>query len=116
MWKGFSVTCNNDEKGEVTNVSVSCHGIRLVRKIVQKLLEDAKRKRSLEIMDGVSLVEKDHEEGFNRGARVLKEPGYTSTVMNFLENRELRIKLPSFLPANLEDAIEASLPSSKQGA
>ncbi|XP_008214978.1 uncharacterized protein LOC103317766 [Nasonia vitripennis] len=114
VWKGFSVTCNNDDKGEVTNVSVSCHGIRLVRKIVQKLLEEAKRKRSLEIVDGVSLVQKDEEEGFNRGARVLKESGQTSTVMSFLENRELRIKLPSFLPANLEDAIEGSLPSAEQ--
>ena len=113
MWKGFSVSCTNEERNETTNASVSCHGIRLVRKIVQKLLEDTKKKRSLEILDGVSLVEREGKAASSRSGRVLKDYGAMGSVIKFLENRELRIKLPSFLPSNLESAIERSLPSSQ---
>jgi hypothetical protein len=115
IWKGFSVTCSSDENSEIMNLSVSCHGIRLVRKIVQKLLEDVKKKRSLDISDGVSLIEKRDEDISFRNGRVLNRFGPIGSVLNFLQNRELRIKLPSLLPGNLESAIEGSLPSVEQG-
>ncbi|XP_014212819.1 uncharacterized protein LOC106642521 [Copidosoma floridanum] len=114
-WKGFSVSCPSEED-RVANASVACQGVRLVRKIVQKMLEDVRRNRSLEILDGVSLVETGGDGGSSsRSARVLKDFGQIGSVLGFLENRELRIKLSSLMPDNLEAAVNASLVLADQG-
>ncbi|XP_011505160.1 PREDICTED: uncharacterized protein LOC105367980 [Ceratosolen solmsi marchali] len=115
IWKGFSVMCMSDENNEIMNLSVSCHGVKLVRKIVQKFLEEFKKKRNLEILDGVSLVKSDIEDVSSRNGRALNRFGQIGSMVKLLENRELRIKLPSLLPENFESAIEESLPSTEQG-
>lgn len=98
-WKGFSVSCLSE-----TNAT-SCHGVRLVRKIVQTLLEEARRKKNLEIVDGISLVQSESAEDARSGD---KEVG---TIVGFLENRELRIRLGNLMPDNWEAAVQESLPT-----
>lgn len=103
-WTGFSTSCVTDDS---KNTSVSCHGVRIVRKIVQQLLENTIKERNIELFDGVSLVEVP---GFLRKARVLKGFGGLGPFLQFLEGRELRVKLPSLFPPNMETALKESLP------
>ncbi|XP_017891456.1 uncharacterized protein LOC108631803 [Ceratina calcarata] len=105
-WDGLSTGCSNADS---KNVSVSCYGVRIVRKIVQQLLEKSSKEPNIEIFEGVSLVEVPGAEPTRKG-RFMKGFGNMGTLMQFLEGRELRIKLPSFLPQNIESALEASLP------
>lgn len=106
-WTGFSTSCTSEDS---KNASVSCHGVRIVRKIVQQLLETTSKERNIELFDGVSLVEVPGS-GSTRKARVLKGFGGLGPFLQFLEGRELRVKLPSLLPPNLETALKESLPS-----
>ncbi|XP_058793725.1 uncharacterized protein LOC131665684 [Phymastichus coffea] len=116
IWKGFSVSCIKDESGQVvSNASVSCHGIRLVRKIVQKLLEDARKKKNMEFIHGITLVEVGDGRQSSRDARFSKDYGFMGTIVKWLEGRELRINLPTLLPVNLVSVIEQSLPSNDEG-
>ena len=108
-WTGFSTSCVTDDS---KNASVSCHGVRIVRKIVQQLLENTIKERNIELFDGVSLVEVP---GSLRKARVLKGFGSFGPFLQFLEGRELRVKLPSLFPSNMETAIKESLPSESEG-
>ncbi|XP_023289770.1 uncharacterized protein LOC105703589 [Orussus abietinus] len=96
------------------NLSVSCHGVRIVKRVVQQLLDKSARSPVLEITDGVSLVD-GLQDGEARKARFLKGFGTVGPFLEFLEGRELRIKLPSLVPDNLENAIRDSLPSIAQG-
>lgn len=90
------------------NISVSCYGIRIVRRIVQQFLERSSEQPDLEIFDGVSLVEV--EPALSRKGKLMKGFGSVGNLMQFLEGRELRIKLPALLPQNLEAALQESLP------
>lgn len=108
-WTGFSTSCTSEDS---KNVSVSCHGVRIVRKIVQQLLETTSKERDIHLFDGVSLVEVP---GSSRKARVLKGFGGLGPFLQFLEGRELRVKLPSLLPPNIETALKESLPSEAEG-
>ncbi|XP_076651270.1 uncharacterized protein LOC143358198 [Halictus rubicundus] len=106
-WSGITTGCSaNDSK----NLSVSCYGVRIVRKVVQQLLEKSSKEPNIEIFDGVSLVEVPGLEPTRKG-RLMKGFGGMGSLIQFLEGRELRIKLPSFLPQNIETAIQESLPS-----
>ncbi|XP_076174738.1 uncharacterized protein LOC143150386 [Ptiloglossa arizonensis] len=106
-WTGLSNGCSaTDGK----NMSVSCYGVRIVRKIVQQLLEKSNKETNIEIFDGVSLVEVPGS-GPNRKGRLMKGFGSMASLVQFLEGRELRIKLPSFLPQNIESALQESLPA-----
>lgn len=107
-WTGFSTSCVTDDS---KNTSVSCHGVRIVRKIVQQFLENTIKERNIELFDGVSLVEIP---GSLRKARVLKGFGGLGPFLQFLEGRELRVKLPSLLPPNMETALKESLPSDSE--
>ncbi|XP_011646093.1 heterogeneous nuclear ribonucleoprotein A0-like [Pogonomyrmex barbatus] len=109
-WTGFSTSCTSEDS---KNVSVSCHGVRIVRKIVQQFLETTSKERDIELFDGVSLVEAPGN-GSSRKARVLKGFGGLGPFFQFLEGRELRIKLPSLLPSNFETALKESLPSESE--
>ncbi|XP_011163969.1 uncharacterized protein LOC105198823 [Solenopsis invicta] len=106
-WTGFSTSCTSEDS---KNASVSCHGVRIVRKIVQQLLETTSKERDIQLFDGVSLVEVPGS-GSTRKARVLKSFGGLGPFLQFLEGRELRVKLPSLLPPNIETALKESLPS-----
>lgn len=108
-WTGFSTSCVTDDS---KNASISCHGVRIVRKIVQQLLENTMKERNIELFDGVSLVEAP---GSLRKARVLKGFEGFGPFLQFLEGRELRIKLPSLFPSNMETALKESLPSEFEG-
>ena len=109
--KGYDVSCTNEFP---QNVSVTCHGVRIVRQIVQQLLEKSAKQKSVDLFDGVSLV--DTEDGRSlRSARFLKESNSLGSLIYLLEGKELRIKLPSILPGNLESALEKSLPVPNQG-
>lgn len=110
-WTGFSTSCAAEDS---KNISVSCHGVRIVRKIVQQLLETTSKERNIELFDGISLVETSGS-GSSRKARVLKGFGGLGPVLQFLEGRELRIKLPSLLPPNIESVLKESLPSEAEG-
>lgn len=108
-WTGFSTSCATEDS---KNMSVSCHGVRIVRKIVQQLLETTSKERNIELFDGVSLIEVP---GSNRKSKALKGFGGLGPFIQFLEGRELRIKLPSLLPPNMETALKESLPSEFEG-
>lgn len=110
-WTGFSMSCAAED---AKNLSVSCHGVRIVRKIVQQLLENTGKERDIELFDGVSLVDVAGS-GSPRKARVLKGFGGLGPFLQFLEGRELRVKLPSLLPPNIETALQESLPSEAEG-
>ena len=103
----FSTDCSNSDS---KNVSVSCYGVRIVRKIVQQLLEKTSNEPNIEIFDGVSLVEVPGAGPMRKG-RLMKGFGSMGSLIQFLEGRELRIKLPSFLPQNIESALRESLPA-----
>lgn len=105
-WGGFATGCSSADN---KNLSVSCYGVRIVRKIVQQLLEKSTKEPNIEIFDGVSLVEVPGA-GPNRKGRLMKGFGSMGSLVQFLEGRELRIKLPSFLPQNIESALQESLP------
>ncbi|XP_012145818.1 uncharacterized protein LOC105663148 [Megachile rotundata] len=105
VWNGFSSGC-----ADAKNLSVSCYGVRIVRKIVQQLLEKSSQEPNIEIFDGVSLVEVPNS-GPTRKGRLMKGFGNMGSLVQFLEGRELRIKLPSFLPQNIESALQESLPA-----
>lgn len=92
------------------NISVSCYGIRIVRRIVQQFLERSSQEPNLEILDGVSLVEVPASASPLRKGKFMKGFGGVGSLMQFLEGRELRIKLPALLPQNLETALQESLP------
>lgn len=107
VWSGLSNGCANTD---TKNISVSCYGVRIVRKMVQQLLEKSSEEPNIEIFDGVSLVEVAGAGPIRKG-RLLKGFGSMGTLIQFLEGRELRIKLPSFLPQNIESALQESLPA-----
>lgn len=108
-WTEFSTSCASED---TKNVSVSCHGVRIVRKIVQQLLDTTSKERNIELFEGVSLV---GVPGSSRKARVLKGFRSLGPFLQFLEGRELRVKLPSLLPPNIETALKESLPSETEG-
>ncbi|XP_068978367.1 uncharacterized protein [Bombus flavifrons] len=109
---GFATDCSTTDS---KNVSVSCYGVRIVRKIMQQLLEKSSKEPNIEIFDGVSLVEVPGTGPIRKG-RFMKGFGNMGTLMQFLEGRELRIKLPSFLPQNIESALQESLPADQARA
>ncbi|XP_033300359.1 uncharacterized protein LOC117233956 [Bombus vosnesenskii] len=111
-FSGFATDCSTTDS---KNVSVSCYGVRIVRKIMQQLLEKSSKEPNIEIFDGVSLVEVPGTGPIRKG-RFMKGFGNMGTLMQFLEGRELRIKLPSFLPQNIESALQESLPADQARA
>ncbi|XP_015525056.2 uncharacterized protein LOC107228192 [Neodiprion lecontei] len=108
---GFTNLC---AKEDPKNVSVSCHGVRIVRKVVQQFLEKSAAVPNLELSEGVQLIETSAPM-LSRRARNMKNSGVVEEIVNFLEGRELRVKLPSLLPDNLETALKESLPNANQG-
>ncbi|XP_032663331.1 uncharacterized protein LOC116840576 [Odontomachus brunneus] len=109
-WTGFSTSCATED---AKNMSMSCHGVRIVRQIVKQMLETTSKERDIELFDGVSLVEVPGS-GSPRKARVFKGFGGLGPFLQFLEGRELRVKLPSLLPPNVETALQESLPSESE--
>lgn len=106
---GFPADCSGADPSK--NISVSCYGIRIVRRIVQQFLERSSQEPNLEILDGVSLVEVPPASSSPlRKGKFMKGFGGVGSLMQFLEGRELRIKLPALLPQNLESALQESLP------
>jgi len=108
-WTEFSSSCAVED---AENASVSCHGVRMVRKIMQQLLDTTSKERNVELFEGVSLV---GSPGVSRKAKMLKGFGSLGPFLQFLEGRELRVKLPSLLPPNIETALKESLPSETEG-
>ncbi|XP_076629843.1 uncharacterized protein LOC143346019 [Colletes latitarsis] len=111
-WNGISNGCSATD---ANNASVSCYGVRIVRKIVHQLLEKSSKEPNIEIFDGVSLVEVPGG-GPTRKGKLMKGFGSMGSLVQFLEGRELRIKLPSLLPQNIETALQESLPADQARA
>ncbi|KAH0557698.1 hypothetical protein KQX54_010437 [Cotesia glomerata] len=103
-WKGLPMLC---AKEDPRNVSLSCHGVRIVKRVIQELLERAASTKRIQITDGISIVgnSADDVHSMDRRGRTLK-----STVLGLFEGKELRIKLSSLMPFDLE-----SLTSDDQG-
>lgn len=110
-WKDFSTDCSAEEP---KNLSVSCQGVRIVRRVVQQLLENSSKESDIEIFDGISLVEVEDASSSRKG-RFLKGFGSMTPLLQFLEGRELRVKLPKLLPQNFETAFEKTMTSSTIG-
>lgn len=108
---GFTNLCTSEDP---KNVSASCHGVRIVRRVVQQFLDKSSAIPIVDISDGVQLVASS-DPGSPRNARNMKNHGVVSQVVDFLEGRELRVKLPNILPDNLETALKETLPSVGQG-
>lgn len=66
------------------NISVSCYGIRIVRRIVQQFLERSSQEPNLEILDGVSLVEVPASASPLRKGKFMKGFGGVGSLMQFL--------------------------------
>lgn len=107
-WRGLSMACTNDDP---KNTSISCHGMRIVRRVIQQLLDSATT--NMEIAEGVSLVNSEDGGAAVRKARNIKGIGKLGPILGLLEGKELRVKLPSLMPANLESAIMDSLPTGR---
>ncbi|KAL2720114.1 homeobox protein Wariai-like, partial [Vespula squamosa] len=110
-WKDFSTDCSAEEP---KNLSVSCQGVRIVRRVVQQLLENSSKESDIEIFDGISLVEVEDPSSSRKG-RFLKGFGSMTPLLQFLEGRELRVKLPKLLPQNFETVFEKTMTSSTIG-
>ncbi|KAH0949180.1 hypothetical protein HN011_003287 [Eciton burchellii] len=75
---------------------------------MQQLLDTTNKERNIQLFEGVNLL---GSPGVSRKSRVLKGFGSLGPFLQFLEGRELRVKLPSLLPPNIETALKESLPS-----
>ncbi|XP_015114409.1 uncharacterized protein LOC107039357 [Diachasma alloeum] len=103
-WRGIPMICSVEDP---KNISISCHGVRIVKRVIQQLLESAVHAPRIQITEGISIVEAD--DGVRRG-RTMK-----NSILGLLQGRELRVKLPSLLPANFEEVVTGSLPSARSG-
>ena len=113
FWGGYTQSCSSEDRNSKT--SMSCSGIKIVRKMVHQFLEDSRRKKSWEVMDGVTLISVDDEELEERTGRRLSNIGEMNAILKVLENRELRIRLENLFPENFQTALKESLPSINQG-
>ncbi|XP_015173239.1 PREDICTED: homeobox protein Wariai-like [Polistes dominula] len=108
VWKDLSNDCTKEE--ETKNLSVSCQGVRIVRKVVQQFLKNSSKQPDIEIFDGINLVEvKDPNNINTRKGRFLKGFGSMTPLLQFLEGRELRVRLPKLLPADFDTIFENTL-------
>ncbi|XP_063989688.1 uncharacterized protein LOC135168963 [Diachasmimorpha longicaudata] len=103
-WRGIPMICSVEDP---KNISISCHGVRIVKRVIQQLLESAVHAPRIQITEGVSIVADD--DGSRRG-RTMK-----NSILGLLQGRELRVKLPSLLPANFDEVVKGSLPSARRG-
>ncbi|XP_011314567.1 uncharacterized protein [Fopius arisanus] len=103
-WKGIPMVCSVEDP---KNISISCHGVRIVKRVIQQLLERAAHAPRIQITDGISIIQPNDRD---KRARTMK-----NSMFGFLEGRELRVKLPCLLPDNFENVVKESLPSSRRG-
>ncbi|KAI4495716.1 hypothetical protein M0802_008339 [Mischocyttarus mexicanus] len=111
-WKDLSTDCSSDLSN---NLSVSCQGVRIVRKVVQQFLENSSKGSDIEIFDGISLVDVKDDPSNSRKGRFLKGFGSMTPLLQFLEGRELRVKLPKLLPDDFQSNLENTLTASNNG-
>ena len=107
---GLLVSCDNsynvnDSSGGVQDSS-TCRGIRIMRNFARRMLETAARRKDIQLLDGVNLVERENATG-SQGTQQGRSIG--DSVMSFLSDRELRIKLPKLLPSNYESVLKNGL-------
>lgn len=100
-WHGLPMICSIEDP---KNVSISCHGVRIIKRVIQQLLDTAVESSSIEITDGITLIKNKH---YNvRNSRTIKD-----SIVNFFEGIELKLKLQSLLPSNIESSIVESIPT-----
>lgn len=90
------------------NMSVSCQGVRMVRSLVQRLLDDTAKRPIIEVMRGVTLVQLKDASRDSRNLKSNSSP--FNKFIEFLRGRELRINLPNLVPDSLSAAVRQSLP------
>lgn len=104
---GLLVSCDNSYNvNESSADSSTCRGIRMMRSFVRRMLENASRRKDIQLFDGVNLVERENATG-SQGVQQGRSVG--DSVMSFLSDRELRIKLPKLLPSNYESVLKNGL-------
>ncbi|XP_057340906.1 uncharacterized protein LOC130677981 [Microplitis mediator] len=96
-WKGLPMLCSKEDP---RNVSISCHGVRIVKRVIQQLLERAATTSRIQITDGISIVDEETRGSVQSGDR--KARTLQSTILGLFEGKELRIKLSSLLPFDWE--------------
>ncbi|KAF7987587.1 hypothetical protein HCN44_003450 [Aphidius gifuensis] len=105
-WRDLPLICSMEDP---KNISVSCHGVRIIKRVVQELLETAANAPTIELFDGISLIKNNN---FNvRNSRTIKD-----FIHDFLEGKELRMKLQSLLPNSIESSVIDSIPTGGIGS
>lgn len=111
-------SCPEDEELS-RNSSITCHGVKIVRRVMAQLLDSP---RNLQLADGVQLV-RIPSSGPNR---MSSEPTFRSMhkdnrslltrIQKFLSNHELRIRVADLLPSSEEwSRILQQLGQDKEG-
>jgi hypothetical protein len=95
-------SCPDDEELS-RNSSITCHGVKIVRRVMAQLLDSP---RNFQLADGVQLV----RISTSASGEVSSEPTFRSLqkdngnllsrVQKFLSSHELRIRLPDLLPSS----------------
>jgi hypothetical protein len=94
-------SCPEDEELS-RNSSITCHGVKIVRRVMAQLLDSP---RNLQLAEGVQLVRIPS----SGSSRMSSEPTFRSMqkdnrsllarVQKFLSSHELRIRIPELLPS-----------------
>lgn len=99
---GANLTRQCDE-GDPQREALSCHGVRIIRRVVDKLLAQMAARRKIAIAKGVDLVARE-------GARAAG----AGSVLEFLRGREVRVALPELLP-DFEGVLNRTLRDVSEG-
>jgi hypothetical protein len=111
-------SCPEDEELS-RNSSITCHGVKIVRRVLAQLLDSP---RSLQLADGVQLVRIPS----SGSGRMSSEPTFRSMqkdnrslltrIQKFLSNHEIRIRIPDLLPSSEDwSRILQQLRNDKEG-
>lgn len=107
-WSDYLESCDSNDSDNSLKYSSTCRGIRMVKNFARRLVENASRRKDIELFSGVSLVETEN------AAEITQGRSLGDSVMNFFGNRELKINLPKLLPSNFEAALRNSLPEDNE--
>ena len=95
-------SCPDDEE-LARNSSITCHGVKIVRRVMAQLLDSP---RNLQLADGVQLVRIASSASSGTSSestfRSLHKDNRSllSRIQKFLSSHELRIRIPDLLPSN----------------
>lgn len=96
---------------------ILCHGSRVMQSVVNQVLFNAKRAGALQIVPGLEIVKTDAlNNDTEDAARSADNDGYLNRVANYLQEHELKIKLPELLnKMDYNEVLQRSLKNLDNG-